>query len=199
VKRLTLHIIESGYEEKSKELGELVFGEGVKKAMTHEFLRGKYLLKMVEKKMKRVVGGLRGLLEELKDRYGNQYVEYLQKMEITVKALSSWPPDLKIYGFTPAILDAIFGEGNWKNAFPRPPVVRGNGDLYDASNYTREDFREAKANLEKFFQESRNPGGFNFLDDNKLLFTDMDTTAEEYLIGNNWDFVANVDGVLYYA
>jgi hypothetical protein len=156
---------------------------------------------MVEKKMKRVVGGLRGLLEELKDRYGKQYVEYLQNEKITVELLAAWAPDVDCLIFTVVIYNLLVGEDNWWDAYLNlNPAKRGDGkDIYDARNFEEEHHEVARNEVKRFEKKCKQDGKFSALNKNDSVFETMGETARDFLDRKGWDIVYEYGDVIFYG
>ena len=195
LKRLAIHLLESGFQKLAEEIeGELDLADGAKDCVQHEFLRGKHLLDRAADKMEDVAGELNRLLETLRKKFGNEYIEYLRRTPIVVKALSSWPPAIRRLGFTVVILDVMFGKDNWKDAFSRPPPgADGEGDAYDTSTYTVEDLKDAQERFEKFEADMKQSGMCGALDTNDFLCEHMGTKAARYLEERDWERVDDDD------
>ena len=168
-------------------------GEGAEECVQHEFLRGRRHLKRAAKNMRDVANELNKLLAILTETFGAEYVEYLRSSSIEIKALSSWPPNINCLGFTVAILDVMFGKGNWKDAFLKPPPMN-EGDAYDADGYGKDDHEAAQRNMKEFVESMKNSGCVGALDSNECLFGYMGTTAAEYLTNNEWKYVCELKG-----
>lgn len=202
LKRIALHWIESSVDELlSNELDGLNFDGGVNNAFRHEFLRGNYLLKKAEEKMKRVVVGLNDLLEKLEDEYGKQYVEHLQKMEIIVQLLAAWAPDVDCLIFTAVIYNVLVGEDNWWDAYLNlNPAKRGEGkDIYNAKNFKEVDHEVAKNTVREFHEKCKQDGSFRALNSNAEVFEKMNTTAKDFLALNHWEIVYEYGDVIFYG
>ena len=194
LKRFTIHVLESGFQEYAKDLNGLSLGDGAMECVQHEFLRGGHHLRRAAEKMQVVAKELSKLLETLSRTFGDDYVEYLRSSSIEIKALSSWRPDIDCLGFTEVILDVMFGKDNWMNAFLSPPPKNEEGDAYDTASYGDDDHVAAQNNMKTFVESVKSSGCVGALDSNKCLFGNMKTTAEEYLIDNGWNLVCDLEG-----
>lgn len=194
LKRFTIHVLESGFQEYAKRLNGLSLGDGAMECVQHEFLRGDHHLRRAAEKMQVVAKELNKLLATLMQTFGDDYVEYLRSSFIEINALSSWPPDIDCLGFTAAILDVMFGKENWMDAFLSSPPKNEEGDAYDTDGYGDDDHVAAQKNMKTFVESVKSSGCVGALDSNKCLFGNMRTTAEEYLTAKGWNLVCDLEG-----
>ena len=105
-----------------------------------------------------------------------QHLEHLMKDEVRMRALSSWLVDhiRRHLKFTPILLNLIFGEGYWINAFGAPPVKRDSGDNI---------YEDARRRTSRFINDrAREPGSFAALDVNTAAFEGSNMLAEQMLL-----------------
>eukprot|EP00985_Skeletonema_marinoi_P023314 scaffold15450_cov66-Skeletonema_marinoi.AAC.2 len=196
-KRIAVHLVESGFQELAIDSKKdfLHLCDGALDSVQHEFLGGKKVLEKAVKKMINVTKQLNELLRVLASNYGNEYVEYLRCKSIIMEALSSWAPDIDCLGFTVAILDVMFGKGNWEDVyFGRNPCKRGEGDIYDTKNFDDDDHEFAKGRLLRYMKSMKRDGSVGALDSNACLFRYMRTTAHDFLTGEGWKEIFSLKG-----
>ena len=180
-------ILESGFQKYTEKIEEeLCLVDGAKQCVQHEFLKGDDLLERAADKMEVVAEELNGLLETLRKRFGNDYIEYLRIKKVIMKFLAAWGPDINGLPFTKTIYD---GMGPWDDAYGnRHPCKQGDGDVYDDSLFDVPDHEFAKETIDEFVNRTMKAGGeVGGLNENKCAFRYMGTTAEEYLVDSGWE------------
>ena len=195
-KRVALHFLESGLQElmtdSSNDFG-LELHEHAMKSVQHEFLRGECYLKKAVQRIKTIAKALNELLNVLAERYDEEFVKYLRTKIIIMKILSSWAPDIACYSFTNAILDVMVGIDNWWNAYLNEhPVKRGEGDVYDDSQFSDAQHEVARKTFSDFIAARSNPGNISAVDMNARLFLHIGGNAESFLKRQGWERITDL-------